>query len=167
VWHDRVGTPQIMLMHSWEEWLEFNPLVEKCVKSCTDFKVDRLIIEAKASGISIGQELRRRYSHSGWAIELMDPGKGDKVARAYAVTQFWEDGAIWAPGYEDGLFRAWAERVITQMATFPKSALDDLTDTATMGIKYLRDTGLLLRKEEQARETTEALTHRSREPDLY
>lgn len=167
VWHDKNGIPQVMLMTAWEEWLEFNPLVEKAAKSCTDMKADRLIIEAKASGLSIAQELRRRYSHSGWAVEVIDPGKGDKVARAYAVTSFWEDAIIWVPGYSDGTLRKWAEKVVDQMASFPKAAHDDLTDTATMGVKYLRDVGLLRRAEEHTRETTEAETWRGRERALY
>lgn len=167
VWHDPNGVPQIMLVHAWEEWLEFNPLVEKAAKACSDFRVDRLLVEAKASGMSVAQELRRRYSHSNWAVESIDPGKGDKVARAYAVTQFFEDGVIWVPGFDDGTLRRWAEKVVDQMATFPKSTHMDLTDTATMAIKYLRDTGLLLRKEEHVRETTAALTFRGREQPLY
>lgn len=169
---DARGNPNVMLVNAWEEWLEFNPLVEKAAKSAKDFKIDRLIIESKASGISVAQELARRYSHSGFAIELQDPGKHDKVARAYAVTSFWEDGVIWAPGLCDAQgnptgWRKFAERVVDQMATFPKSTHKDLTDTATMGIKYLRDLGLLLRQEEHSREVTESATFRGRSKPLY
>lgn len=169
---DTKGNPNVMLVNAWEEWLEFNPLVEKTAKSAKDFKIDRLLIEAKASGISVAQELARRYSHHGFAIELQDPGKHDKVARAYAVTSFWEDGLIWAPGLCDAQgnptgWRKFAERVVDQMATFPKSTHKDLTDTATMGIKYLRDLGLLLRQEEHARNVTDAMTFRGRQKPLY
>lgn len=172
VWHDGQGNPQVMLVNAWEEWLEFNPLVVRSVKSCNDHKVDRLLIEAKASGISVAQELSRRYSHSGWSVELVDPGKGDKVARAYAVTSFWEDGIIWVPGYTDDAgavtgYRKFAERVVDQMSTFPKSTHKDLTDTSTMAIKYLRDIGLLLRAEEHSRNVSEAATHRGRQRPLY
>jgi predicted phage terminase large subunit-like protein len=170
VWHDRHGVPQVSLVYAWEEWLEFNALVERAAKTCTAFKVDRLIVEAKASGISVAQELRRRYSHSGWAVETIDPGKGDKVARAYAVTSFFEDGIIWVPavvGDTKGELRKWAEKVVDQMSTFPKGAHDDLVDTATMAIKYLRDTGLLLRAEEHSRNVTEIGTFRGREKPLY
>lgn len=167
VWHDRGGNPQVMLVNAWEEWLEFNPLVEKSAKVCIDFKVDRLLIEAKASGLSVAQELRRRYSHQGWVVETIDPTKGDKVARAYAVTSFWEDGIIWVPGYDDGSLRKWAEKVVDQMGTFPKAAHDDLTDTATMGVRYLRDTGLLIRSDEHERNVTEMAMWRGREKPLY
>lgn len=167
VWHDQSGAPQVMLMHAWEEWLEFNPLVEKAAKSCSEFGVDRLLIEAKASGLSVAQELRRRHAHQNWAVETIDPGKGDKVARAYAVTPHFEDGMIWVPGYDDGTLRRWADKVVDQMSAFPKAAHDDLCDTASMSIKYLRDTGLLLRQDEHARDTHERLLHRGREEPLY
>lgn len=164
---DGKGNPNVMLIAAWEEWLEFNPLVEKTAKTARDLHVDRLLIEAKASGISVAQELARRYSHSGFSIEPVDPGKGDKVARAYAQTYAFEEGLVWAPGYEDGTWRKWAARVIDQMASFPKSTHYDLTDTMTMGLKYLREIGLLLRQEEHARNVTEALTHRGRQRPLY
>lgn len=167
VWHDPQGVPQVMLSNAWEEWLEFNPLVEKVAQTCTDSKVDRLLVEAKASGISVAQELQRRYSNSGWGLELFDPGKGDKISRAYAVTHVFEDGAMWAPGYDDGAWRTWVDKVVTQMGTFPKAAHDDLTDTVTAGLKYLRDCGLLKRKDEHARDVTDAMTFRGREQPLY
>lgn len=167
IWHDAKGVPQVMLMHAWEEWLEFNALVEKSVKSCRGFAVDRLLIEAKASGLSVAQELRRRYSNHGFVVETVDPGKGDKIARAYAVTAPFEDGVVWAPGFDDGTFRAWAEMVVAQAGTFPKAEHDDLTDTMTMGMKYLRDRGLLLRAEEHARNVTEQLMHRPQQKPLY
>lgn len=167
LWHDLQGAPQIMLLNGWEEWLEFNPLVEKTASTCEKFKVDRLLIEAKASGISAAQEIRRRYSHSEWGVQLVDPGRGDKVARAYSVTHVFEDGLVWAPGFEDGQFRAWASRVIDQMATFPKSFHDDLTDTVTMGLKHLREAGLLLRREEHVRNELEEAMFRPQEKPLY
>lgn len=167
LWHDAKGHPQVMLCNAWEEWLEFNPLVEKTAKVCTELRVDRLLVESKASGISVAQELRRRYALSGWAVELVDPGKSEKVARAYAVTHAFEDGQVWAPAFADKTWRKWAERVIDQMATFPKSAHDDLTDTVTMGLKYLRDTGLLLRTDEHTRRVTDEMTYRGPERPLY
>lgn len=160
LWTDAKGNPQIMLKYAWEEWLEFNPLVEKVAQTAKDHQIDRLLIEAKASGISVAQELRRRYSRAGFAIEQVDPGKGDKVARAYAVTQFFEDGAVWAPGFEDGTWRTWAEKVINVLAVFPKGAHDDLVDCVVYGLKYLRDAGLLLRSEEQRRRIAEEMEYR-------
>lgn len=167
LWHDLAGNPAVMLVNAWEEWLEFAPLVARSAKACTDFRVDRLLIESKASGISVAQELARQYSQANWGIELVNPGRDDKIARAYAVTHLFEAGMVWAPGFTDGTWRRWAERVIDQMSAFPKAPHDDLTDTGTMGLKYLRDTGMLLRREEHARNISEQLAYRPKEKPLY
>lgn len=167
IFTDQKGNPNVMLVTAWEEWLEFNPLVEKTAKTAKDFKIDRLLIEAKASGHSVAQELSRRYSQSGFSVEAIDPAKGDKVARAYAQTYAFEEGLVWAPGNVDGTWRKFSERVIDQMAKFPRSTHMDLTDTMTMGLKYLRDYGLLLRHEEHSRNVLEQMQFRSRTRPLY
>lgn len=167
IWHDREGAPQVMLMTAWEEWLEFNALVEKTANTCQRFRVDRLLIESKASGISVAQEIKRRYAHENWGVQLVDPGRGDKVSRAYAVTHAFEDGLVWAPGVEEDQFAPFAARVVDQMATFPKSFHDDLTDTVTMGLKYLREQGLLVRREEFERDERDLSMHRPDPRPLY
>jgi hypothetical protein len=83
---------RIMLIHAWRKHLPFSGpriekipgetrdmykrrtsqhwgLVEHVEETCTRFKIDKLLIEAKASGISAAQELRNRYGFQGWSIE--------------------------------------------------------------------------------------------------
>jgi phage terminase large subunit-like protein len=60
------GAPKVMLMHAWQERLELHELVEKVAKSCKRLKVDKLLIEDKAAGHSVAQELRRLYSAEGF-----------------------------------------------------------------------------------------------------
>lgn len=170
IWKDARGQPQVMLCGAWEDWLEFNPLVEKTAKTCEDFGVDRLLIESKASGISVAQELNRRFSRSRWGLELIDPGKGDKLSRAYAITSIFEGGQVWAPGKVDGdttKYRSWAEKVIDQMGKFPKDKHDDLTDAVVHGLKYLRDTGMLLRVDEHRHAEADEATYRPPLQPLY
>lgn len=167
IWHDRHDLPQVMLMAAWEDWLEFGPLVEKVTKTCNRYQVDRLIIESKAVGISVAQEIQRQHRENKWGVQLVDPGRGDKVARAYAVTHAFEDGMVWVPGFDDGMLPEWAEKVVTQMASFPRAAHDDLTDTATMALKYLRECGVLMRRDESIRAAREEALHRPIERALY
>jgi predicted phage terminase large subunit-like protein len=163
VFPDQNGAPNVMLVHSWEEWLEFNPLIEKTAKVARDMHLDRLLIESKASGLSIAQELVRRFSGKGFSIEAVDPAKGDKISRAIAQTYAFEEGLVWAPGYPDGRWRKTSERVIEQMATFPRSTHKDLTDTATMALYWLRAMGLILRGEEKESRDREQMMHRGRQ----
>lgn len=141
-------SPKVMLMHAWEERFELNPLVKEVYKTCKRMRVDLLIIESKASGISVAQEIRRIYQNEGmdFGVLLVNPGAQDKVARLFSVQHIFEEGLIHAPEKD------WAEKVITQCGTFPGGTHDDLVDTTSQAIKYLRDNGLLTRARERQEE---------------
>jgi predicted phage terminase large subunit-like protein len=107
------------------DWIQRTPkewgLVEWVKYSCERFKVDNLLIEAKASGMSAAQELRNRYGRLDFGVKL-GPVKGSKEARAYAAQPTFSQGLIYAPS------RDWAEMVIEEMEAFPKHKYDDLAD---------------------------------------
>ena len=120
--------PAVMLMHAWQGHLELHPLVEQINKLCKSHKVDLLIIENKAAGHSVAQELRRLFSATAdYTVQLNDPKGMDKIGRLYSVQHVFEDGMVFAPD------RSWAEDVISQMATFPNAQHDDLVDTCVIG----------------------------------
>lgn len=138
--------PKLMLMHAWQERLEFHDLVEKVAKTCKALKVDKLLVENKAAGISVSQELRRLYGYEGFAVQLSDPKSMDKLARLYSVQHLFAEKMVYAPD------KQWAEEVITQVGQFPKGKHDDLVDTVSMSIRHLRDIGLLTRSTERIHE---------------
>ena len=92
---------------------------------------DRQLIERKASGQSLIQDLRRAQVR----VYPYNPDR-DKVSRAYAVQAMLEAGQVW---YPEG--RRWATQVIESVATFPNGAPPsaDLTDTVTQALLYLRN----------------------------
>lgn len=135
VFRNEHDLPRLILMNAWKARLPLHELVERSAATCRRLKVDRLLIEAKASGISVAQELRRLYHGEGWGIQLITP-KGDKTARVYAVQPLFADGMVYHPD------RDWADAVITECEQFPKGAHDDLVDSTTMALKHLRDIGL-------------------------
>ena len=64
--------------------------------------------------------------------------------------------------------RAWADLVINQVAAFPKGRHDDLVDTVSMGLRHLRDLGLLTRSAERARDVESAKQYQgAAPPPLY
>lgn len=150
----------------WIKWkhrtLESWGLMEWLLWSCSEVQVDKLLIEAKASGISAAQELQNRFGSmlSGLAVQLC-PVKGDKVARALAVQPTLSGGQVFAPA------REYAEMVIDEMAVFPKGKYDDLTDSATQAWSYLRSVGLLRTDEEIKLAVEEPITHKPRVKPLY
>ncbi len=135
--------PKAMLMYAWTERLEFHDLVARVAKTCKSMKVDKLLVENKASGISVAQELRRLYVNEGFAVQLSDPRSMDKLARLFSVQHIFEEGIIYAPD------KQWAEMVITQVGQFPKGKHDDLVDTCSQVLRHLRDIGLLVRGAER------------------
>ena len=152
---------RIMLIHCWSEHLELHPLVQKVAKSCGPvvkggFNVDKLLIEDKAAGHSVAQELRRLFSNEPYSIQLINPKAADKMARLYSVQNLWEKGMIYAPD------RPWSEMMIAQCGTFPNAKHDDLVDTASMALRHMRDIGLLIHGDERQAEAEESMRYRGR-----
>src|SRR5262249_2235141 len=61
IWRDKNGNPQIILMLCWAERLRMHELTMRVGDDCKKFKADRLIIEDKAAGHSVSQELARIF----------------------------------------------------------------------------------------------------------
>jgi predicted phage terminase large subunit-like protein len=138
--------PKAMMMYAWQDRLEFAELVEKTANTCRRMKVDVLLIENKAAGHSVAQELRKVFANDGIVVILYDPKTLDKTSRLYAVQHIFSEGMVFAPTKD------WAEMVIRQTASFPRGAHDDLVDTVSMALSYLRVTGHLVRATERMRE---------------
>jgi predicted phage terminase large subunit-like protein len=172
---DEANNPRIMLVWSWRDWLEFPELCQKVIDICTvdnrlgidhpRFPVDRIIVEAKATGLSLVQELYRALK---WRVpvEAVNYAKGkhtpDKTARLYSVQYLFADGMIWAPAN-----RQFIENVIRECEIFPKGQHDDLVDTVSLALRYLRDAGFALTREEYSHEVVEDLTFRPQQGALY
>lgn len=177
--------PRIILMNAWRKRLPLNGLEiprmddetpaqwrQRAMKhwgitqwvadTCRRFRVNILLIESKANGIDVANEMSRQYSGEGWSIRMSDPGALDKVARAYSVQHLLADQMVYAPD------REWAEDVITEMSVFPKTTHDDYTDTATQAWKFLRDAGLAVHGHELERDLAEQMQHTTGNlPALY
>lgn len=137
VWSEN-ERPKVMLAHAWAERLTINDVVRKIVETCRKMRVDVLLIENKASGISVQQELVRLIGDAEFQIGMVDPRRlGDKTARAHSIAHLFAAGMVYAPD------RAWADKVITQCAAFPRGSHDDLVDTTTQALRWMRDAGLL------------------------
>jgi predicted phage terminase large subunit-like protein len=140
------NAPRVMLMNAWQKRLELHELVEEVTKTCRKYKVDKLLIENKAAGISVSQELRRLYNNERFSVQLHDPKSIDKLSRLYSVQHLFSEGMVFAPD------RAWAEMTITQVGQFPKGKHDDIVDTVSQALRHLRDLGLLTRAPERIEE---------------
>jgi predicted phage terminase large subunit-like protein len=154
--------PKVLLGYAWDQRLELHDLVTKAADTCIRYKVDLLVIENKASGISVAQEIRRLYTRERFGVELFDPKSQDKAARLYSVQHLFAEGIIYAPD------RPWADKVIKQVGQFPAGAHDEYVDLTSMGLRKLRDMGLLVRQPERAAENEERKVYPGRQGEpLY
>ena len=140
------STPRVMLMYAWQARLELHELVSKVEQTARRMKVDKLIIENKAAGHSVAQEIRRLYNNADFAVQLVDPKAQDKLARLYSVQHLFAEGMVHAPDH------SWAQEVITQTSQFPKGKHDDLVDTVSMALRHMRELGMLTRQQERVTE---------------
>lgn len=86
-----------------------------------------IVIEDKANGPAVEQTLRDEIS----GIVMVDP-QGGKIARANAVSGYYEAGNVWLP--EDA---PWVPEHIDNMAGFPMRQFDDEVDSASQALLYL------------------------------
>lgn len=142
-------------------------LCEWVAYTCRRFRVDRLLVESKASGLSVAQEIRRLHSHEGWGVQLVDPRGQDKVARVYAVQHLFAEGMVYIPTFTDGTLRDWGQMLVDEMAAFPKGVHDDLTDAMSQALRHIRDVGLAVRREERASLLEEMRRYKPQSTPLY
>jgi predicted phage terminase large subunit-like protein len=96
---------------------------------------DTVIIESKASGQPLTDELRKM----GIPVVNFVPSRGnDKHTRVNSVAPLFESGMIWAP------MQDFAEEVIEECAAFPFGDNDDLVDSTTQAIMRFRQGGFVL-----------------------
>jgi predicted phage terminase large subunit-like protein len=100
--------------------------------------VDTILIENKAAGHSVAQEMRRLFVNDKFGIQMYDPKSQDQLSRLYSVQHLFAEGLVFAPITPMG------SDGYSQVATFPKGKHDDLVDTVSMAMRHLRDTGVLI-----------------------
>lgn len=168
IFHDGAGYPKIMLMFCWSKRMQIHDLVKRVAADCKHYKVDRLLIEDKAAGHSVAQELVRLFGNWDFGIDLVNPSKGfiktpDKTARLLTVVHLFAEGLIYAPDKE------WADPMIKECSLGSRSLHDDLADTCSMGLIYLRRAGWILKREERTFEIEDESKYQpqSRRQALY
>jgi predicted phage terminase large subunit-like protein len=104
-----------------------------------------VLIEAKASGMPLTQELR----NIGIPVTNYSPSRGnDKFTRVNAIAPMLESGLVWSPDTR------WSEEVIEECAAFPAGEHDDYVDTVTQALRRFREGGFIQHPEDWQDEPT-------------
>jgi predicted phage terminase large subunit-like protein len=131
---DGLDVPNIILLDCFKDRLEFPDLKRKAHDLFLEWQPDTLIIEKRASGAPLIQELRR----VGIPLSEYTPSKGsDKIARVNAVTDLFASGYVWCPQTR------WADEVMEECASFPNGDHDDIVDSTTQALLRFRQGGFI------------------------
>jgi predicted phage terminase large subunit-like protein len=142
-----------MLIDAWDEHLSYPELRSRVIKDwSTEYggttvkdglrtarRADRILVEAKASGQSLLQDLRlAKVPAIGY-----NPGNADKISRAHQASPTLEMGFLWLPesGKNRGQPVSWAQAFLKQLAKFPVAEHDDYVDTFSQAVIYLKNEG--------------------------
>lgn len=131
---EETNTTNAVLLNQAKGKYEFPELKKMALEQYQYWEPDSVIIEAKASGQPLIDEMRR----SGIFVQDFSPGKGqDKIARLNAVSDMFASGQVWFPETR------WAQEVVEEILTFPSGEHDDAVDAATAALIRVRKGGLL------------------------
>ena len=127
--------PALILLDARRGRWDFPELKEIAVKEYNYWEPEMVLIEAKASGMPLSDELRR----AGIPITNYTPTRGnDKRTRVNSIAPMFESGMVYFP---EG--RTFAEEVIEECAAFPYGENDDYVDTVTQALMRFRQSGLI------------------------
>ena len=128
------GADHIILLDARRGRYNFPELKEVALEEYDYWEPDMVIIEAKATGTPLTDELRR----TGIPVLNYTPAKGrDKVTRMHTVAPIFEAGMVWAPE------KKFADEVIEECAAFPNGDHDDFVDSMTMALIRFRQGGFI------------------------
>jgi predicted phage terminase large subunit-like protein len=125
---------QVILLDAFKDRMAFPELKAIALKHYKEWSPDAFIVEKKAAGAPLIQELRA----VGIPVEEFSPSRGnDKIVRLNAVADLFASGVVWAPDTR------WAREVIEEVASFPNGENDDYVDTTSQALLRFRRGGFI------------------------
>ena len=136
VWYNEEEkmSPSLILLDAFKDRMAFPDLKATALKHYKEWKPDAFIVEKKAAGAPLIQELRAM----GIPVQEFNPSRGnDKIVRLNAVSDLFASGKVWAPDTR------WAREVIEEVASFPVGEHDDYVDTVSQALLRYRQGGFI------------------------
>jgi predicted phage terminase large subunit-like protein len=128
------NAPQLILLDAFKDRMAFPELKQIALKHYKEWEPDAFIVEKKAAGAPLIQELRAMDI----PVQEFSPSRGnDKLVRLNAVADLFTSGKVWAPDTR------WAREVIEEVASFPVGEHDDFVDTTTQALLRFRQGGFI------------------------
>ena len=141
------GPDNVLLLDARRGRWNFPELKETAYSEYDYWEPDMVLVEAKATGAPLIDELRLR----GIPALGFSPGKKargggvDKITRMHMVAPLFEAGVVWAP-----VEKKFADEVIEEVVSFPNGDHDDFCDSMTLALMRFRQGGFIsLHQDEQ------------------
>jgi len=144
------GPDNLILMDAKRGRWDFPELKAKALEEYQYWEPDMVLIEAKASGTPLTDELRTM----GIPVVNYTPSRGrDKHTRMHMVAPIFESGIVWAPE------KKFSEEVIDECAAFPNGEHDDFCDSMSMALIRYRKGGFLRLDSDEEEDDSTFLPH--------
>lgn len=134
-WH--VTNEGYYLEDVWRDRVEFPELKKKAVELFNTYGPNEILVEDKASGISLIQEIQRETRIP---VKPIKPDK-DKVARVHAVTPIIEVGKVKLKSCAK-----WIKDYLDELEEFPGGEFDDQVDATSQFLNYIKSRNLEFRE---------------------
>ncbi|MEO8233687.1 MAG: phage terminase large subunit, partial [Ignavibacteriota bacterium] len=117
------------LIDVWRGRVEFPELKRKVVELAKLHSVNEILIEDKASGQSLIQELQRNTLLPIKPIKV----ENDKIARVHSVTPLIESGKVYLPKEAH-----WLKEFLDELSEFPNGEFDDTVDSLSQFLNAMK-----------------------------
>lgn len=132
--NEQTTRDELILLDAWTGRKEFPELKKFALEYFKEWEPDMVIIEKKAAGAPLIQELRA----IGVPVNEYTPSRGaDKRARINSVADIFASGMVWRPD------KRWAQEVVDEIAEFPNGEHDEHVDCCSQALMRFRQGGLI------------------------
>jgi len=122
----------LYLLHVLRKRMEYPELRRAVREQCEAFEANVVLIEDKASGTQLIQELIEQGLH---AVTRYQP-QSDKIMRMHAQTAMIENGFVYLPKEA-----AWLAEYLHELTVFPKGKHDDQVDSTAQMLDWFKRAG--------------------------
>lgn len=129
IFYNENNIPCLILLGAKKGRWPYHEMRDKIMLMYEELRPDVILVEQKASGQSLLQDL----AVSGLPSHPFNPDR-DKVARAHSISPLMNAGRVYAPLRHD-----WAQAVIDECAAFPTGRDKDYVDCTTQAVIWARD----------------------------
>lgn len=122
----------LYLLEVYREWLEYPELKKKVIIWIDVWNPECVLIEDKASGQSLLQELRKEVKATVIGIKVVK----DKITRLASVSAMFEAGRVFLPEEKD-----WLVDYENELLSFPFCEHDDQVDSTSQFLEWYKNHG--------------------------